>query len=107
MKKRDFIKTSAAIACTTLSPSSLLAITKGAKRLRTAHIGVGGMGAADLESIASHGAVDVVSLCDVDRNNLNLAHKLYPSAKIYQDYRILLNEMKSEIDAVVVSGVFS
>jgi len=103
MKKRDFIKTSAAIAGTALFPSSLLAITKVAKRLRTAHIGVGGMGAADLESIASHGAVDVVALCDVDRNNLNLAHKLYPSAKIYQDYRILLNEMKSEIDAVVVS----
>lgn len=104
MKKRDFIKTSAAIAGTALFPSSFLAITKGAKRLRTAHIGVGGMGAADLESIASHGAVDVVALCDVDRNNLNLAHKLYPSAKIYQDYRILLNEMKSEIDAVVVSA---
>ena len=103
MKKRDFIKTSATIASAVLVPSPLLAITKGAKRLRTAHIGVGGMGAVDLESIASHEAVDVVALCDVDRNNLNPAHKLYPNAKIFQDYRILLNEMKSEIDAVIVS----
>ena len=103
MKKRDFIKTTATIAGTALFQSSLLAITKEAKRLRTAHIGVGGMGASDLQSIASHYAVDVVALCDVDRNNLNTAHKLYPNAKIFQDYRILLTEMKSEIDAVIVS----
>ncbi len=103
MKKRDFIKTTAALAGTALMPSSLFTLPKGVKRLRTAHIGVGGMGAADLESIASHEAVEVVALCDVDQNNLNAAHKLYPNAKTYTDYRTLLNDMKSEIDAVVVS----
>ena len=54
MKKREFIKTSAVLASTALFPSSLLALSKEGKRLRTAHIGVGGMGASDLESIASH-----------------------------------------------------
>jgi predicted dehydrogenase len=72
-------------------------------RLRTAHIGVGGMGAADLGSIASHQSVDVVALCDVDATNLEAANKLYPKAKVYKDYRVMLNEMASEIDAVVVS----
>ncbi|MFL2597909.1 MAG: twin-arginine translocation signal domain-containing protein, partial [Flavobacteriaceae bacterium] len=58
MKKRDFLKTSAAVATTTLLPSSLLAsLTKNNTRLRTAHIGIGGMGAADLASIASHKSV--------------------------------------------------
>ena len=67
MKKRDFLKTSAALASTTLMPSSLLASFSGSKtRLRTAHIGVGAMGAQDLQSIASHKSVDVVALCDVD-----------------------------------------
>ena len=47
MKKRDFLKTSAALASTALLPKSLFALTKNNKRLRTAHIGVGGMGAAD------------------------------------------------------------
>ena len=103
MKKRDFIKTSVALAGSALLPSSIFAIPKGVKRLRTAHIGVGGMGAADLDSIASHNAVDVVALCDVDQNNLNAAHKLYPSAKTFIDYRNLLNKMKYEIDAVIVS----
>jgi predicted dehydrogenase len=103
MKKRDFIKTSAALAGTALLPSSIFAMTKGTKRLRTAHIGVGGMGAADLKSIASHEAVDVVALCDVDQNNLNAAQQLYPNAKTFSDYRDLLNNMADEIDAVVVS----
>tara|TARA_B100000768_G_scaffold86729_1_gene81708 strand:+ start:319 stop:1659 length:1341 start_codon:yes stop_codon:yes gene_type:complete len=103
MKKRDFLKTSAALASTALLPNSLFALTKNNKRLRTAHIGVGGMGAADLASISSHAQVDVVALCDVDSKNLAAAKTLHPSAKIYTDYRTLLIEMKEDIDAVVVS----
>ena len=103
MKKRDFLKTSAALASTALLPKSLFALTKNNKRLRTAHIGVGGMGAADLASISSHSMVDVVGLCDVDSKNLAAAKNLHPSAKTYTDYRTLLTEMKEDIDAVVVS----
>jgi len=105
MKKRDFLKTSMAVASSALLPSSLMALTSKPKsaRLRTAHIGVGGMGAADLKSIASHDAVDVVALCDVDAKNLAAAHELYPKAKVFSDYRQLLKEMSTEIDAVVVS----
>ena len=103
MKKRDFLKTSAALASTALFPKSLFALTKNNKRLRTAHIGVGGMGASDLASISSHVLVDVVALCDVDSKNLAAAKILHPSAKTYTDYRILLTEMKEDIDAVVVS----
>lgn len=103
MKKRDFLKTSAALASTALLPKSLFALTKNNKRLRTAHIGVGGMGAADLASISSHALVDVVALCDVDSKNLAAAKTLHPNAKTFTDYRTLLTEMKEDIDAVVVS----
>ena len=61
------------------------------------------MGLSDLESISSHALVDVVALCDVDSIALKEAHKLYPSAKTYTDYRELLKEMKDDIDAVIVS----
>ena len=103
MKKRDFLKTSAALASTALLPSSLFSLTKNNARLRTAHIGVGGMGAADLASISSHDLVDVVALCDVDVKNLAAAKTLHPNATTYSDYRTLLVEMKDGIDAVVVS----
>ncbi len=102
MKRRAFLKNASVLAGITILPSSVWALTKNAK-LRTAHIGVGGMGAADLEAIASHGMVEVTVLCDVDANNLAAAQKLYPNAKTYKDYRKLFAELGNAIDAVIVS----
>ena len=104
MKKRDFLKTSVALASATIIPSPLLISTSPKKTiLRTAHIGVGGMGASDLESISSHKSVQVVALCDVDKNSLDDAQMKFPNAKVFKDYRIMLSEMSESIDAVVVS----
>jgi len=102
MNKRDFLKTTGVFALGALLPSSVWALSKN-NRLRTAHIGVGGMGAADLASISSHSQVDVVALCDVDSNALEAAKKLHPNATVFTDYRILLKEMANNIDAVIVS----
>ena len=102
MRRRDFLKNAAAFSAITLLPSSVWAITKNGK-LRTAHIGVGNMGASDLESIASHPMVEVTALCDVDSNYLAAAQKLYPEAKVFTDYRRLFDQMGSSIDAVIVS----
>lgn len=102
MKRRDFIKNTAGFASITFLPSSVWALTKNAK-LRTAHIGVGGMGGADLKSISSHPMVEVTALCDVDANNLAAAQKLHPKAKTFTDYRKLFDQMGGAIDAVVVS----
>ena len=101
MKKRDFLKSTGALAIAALLPSSVWALSKN-QRLRTAHIGVSAMGGSDLASISSHKLVDVVALCDVDSNALKTAKKLHPNAKVYTDYRILLKEMKNDIDAVIV-----
>jgi len=104
MKKRDFLKTSAALASTSLMPSSLLASLAGSKtRLRTAHIGVGGMGASDLASISSHESVDVVALCDVDSMALIKASEIHPNAKTYKDFRVMLKDISLDFDAVIVS----
>lgn len=102
MNKRDFLKNAAILTSASILPSSVWAFSS-ADKLRTAHIGVGGMGAADLAAISSHSAVEVVALCDVDANNLAAAQKLHPKAKLFTDYRKLLSEMGSSIDAVVVS----
>ena len=71
--------------------------------LRTAHIGVGNMGFEDLKAISSHKSVKVTALCDVDANNLAAAQELFPEAKTYKDYRVMLAEIGEEIDAVTVS----
>jgi len=102
MKRREFIKSTSALASVTLLPSSVWAgIKKG--KIRTAHIGVGGMGAADLSSIASHPSVEVSALCDVDADRLASAHLKYPDAKVFSDYRVLFEKMGRKIDAVIVS----
>jgi predicted dehydrogenase len=102
MKKRDFIKSTAALTLGAFLPSPIWALSKN-ERLRTAHIGLGMMGVEDLKAISSHEMVDVVALCDVDLNALEEAQKRHPNAKLYSDYRILLEEMKDDIDAVIVS----
>ncbi len=102
MKRRNFVKNTAALASTSLLPSSIWAIAKD-KKLRTAHIGVGNMGGEDLKAISSHAMVEVTALCDVDANNLAAASKLHPKAKLFSDYRKMLAEMSKQIDAVIVS----
>lgn len=101
LNRRDFLKNSGLIA-------SAIALSDKWKwspneKLRTAHIGVGNMGKEDLMAVSSHDAVQVTALCDVDANNLAAAHELFPDAKIYADYRVMLEEMSDMIDAVIVS----
>ncbi|MEQ9442014.1 MAG: Gfo/Idh/MocA family oxidoreductase [Cyclobacteriaceae bacterium] len=102
MNKREFLKNVSTLSSIAFLPSGAWAFAKE-KRLRTAHIGVSNMGAADLKAISSHNLVDVVALCDVDANNLAAAHQEHPQAKTYSDYRMLFKEMGKEIDAVIVS----
>jgi predicted dehydrogenase len=102
INRRKFIKDAAILASITILPSSAWANVKKGK-LRTAHIGVGGMGLDDLRSIASHKAVEVTALCDVDANNLAAAQKLFPKAKAFADYRKLFDKVGKHIDAVIVS----
>jgi len=106
MNKSEFIKKSAALSSFVLLPSGIWSCTEKKEkisRLRTAQIGVGNMGAADLEAISSHAKVDVTALCDVDTNYLAAAKALHPNAKTFSDYRVMLKEMENDIDAVIVS----
>ncbi len=103
MNKREFLKNSALGALGFMLAPSLLKGFPTGGRLRTAHIGVGNMGAEDLKAISSHPSVDVVALCDVDALNLSAAHKRHPRARVFSDYRVMLKELRDEIDAVIVS----
>ena len=101
--RRKFIKTSAVVASLPLIPHGLWSQMKN-KKLRTVHIGVGGMGFSDLKDISSHNDVLVVGLCDVDNTALFKVGQLFPGAKKYKDYRLMLKELQNDYDAVVVSA---
>lgn len=83
------------------SAKALAALPNG--KLRHACIGVGGMGAHDLQNFKSHPDVEIVALCDVDENNLKKAAEIIPGARLYTDWRELLKKEKNKIDAVNIT----
>lgn len=102
--RRTFIK--GAVAAGTVGPLILPKLSMAApanSRLQHAAIGVGGQGAYDLGQINGSKKVDVVALCDIDENNLNEALKRYPKARLYRDWREMLDKEEKNIDSVNVS----
>ena len=105
MQRRKFLKASAVLAAaTTLSSCNKLVASNGEPNvLRTAHIGIGNMGMEDLKAVSSHPNVVVTALCDVDSNYLSAAKAMFPEAVTFSDYRVMLEEIGDDVDAVVVS----
>ena len=73
--------------------------TPPSEKVNIAGIGVGGMGGANLQALASQ---NIVALCDVDHDNAAHTFKEYPKAKLYTDYREMLDKQK-DIEAVVIA----
>ena len=69
------------------------------EKLNIGIIGVHSRGAANMAAVAT--TENVAALCDVDENYLAEAAKKYPRAKIYADWRKLLEQ--KDLDAVTVS----
>ena len=71
------------------------------ERFYVAGIGVGGKGAGEVNDITAAGG-KFVALCDVDATRAQKIVKAFPDAKVYQDFREMLDKEKG-IDAVSVS----
>lgn len=70
------------------------------EKLRIAAIGCGGKGKSDIESMA-HEAI--VALCDVDDARAAETYEQYPNLPRYRDFRVMLEKMENQIDAVIIS----
>lgn len=101
--RRSFLKraVTASIAGPLIVPRLSLA-SPPSGRLQHAAVGVGGQGGYDLGQIFSSGKVDVVALCDIDKNNLDKAAQTYPGARLYRDWREMLEKEEKNIDSVSV-----
>ncbi len=74
----------------------------GGRKIRHASFGTSGMAWSDVTSIASHPAVEVVAGCDVDERSTTEFRKKFPNARIYTDYRELLDKER-DLQTVNVS----
>ncbi|MDH5400055.1 MAG: Gfo/Idh/MocA family oxidoreductase, partial [Cyclobacteriaceae bacterium] len=72
-------------------------------KLNLASIGAGGKGASDIQNAYNEGAENVVALCDVDKARCKQSIDRFPKAKFYSDFRVMLEEMGKDIDAVTIS----
>jgi len=103
MKRRDFIKASAAATFGfQFIPRAVLGQTgetPPSRKINLAAIGCGGQAGSDLKNMDGE---NVVALCDVDDKRGAAMFAKYPDAKRYKDYRIMLEEMADKIDAVLV-----
>jgi predicted dehydrogenase len=71
--------------------------------LSHACIGVAGMGVGDMQNFLQHPRVRITAMCDVDDQHLAAARKLAPEARIYHDWRELLEKEGASIDSVNVT----
>ena len=104
INRRNFIKgASATLALTALGAHTVQAFNT-AKTYRVGLIGTGWYGKSDLFRLIQVADVEVVALCDVDKNMLTAAgnmvsqrQKSKATPKLYGDYRKMLAENKFDI----------
>jgi len=98
LNRRQFIRQSAAA-----TGAWLVGVRAHARRLspndklNIGMIGVANRAGADLREVSTE---NIVALCDIDDNYLAAVREKYPSAKVYNDFRRLLDQ--KDIDAVVI-----
>ncbi len=101
MKTSDAITRRTAVAAFTIVPRNVLAGSGGpapSDKLNIAAAGVGGMGANYLAGCETE---NIVALADVDHSLAARVFRKYPKAKIYKDFRGML-EREKNVDAVIV-----
>ena len=107
INRRRFIYSSALASaavlagCRTNDPATTARINYKSpnEKLNIGGIGVEGKGAGDIEGCRGE---NIVALCDVDETKLTGAGQKYAGAKLYRDYREMLEKQK-DLDAVIIS----
>ncbi len=100
--RRKFMAASVSVAIFTIVPRYVLGgpgYTAPSDKLNIAGIGIGGKGNVDVNSVKSE---NIVALCDVDLKKGSHTFKQFPKAKVYRDYRVMLEKQK-DIDAVMIA----
>jgi predicted dehydrogenase len=102
--RRTFLgSTAAAVAAFTIVPRHVLGgpgYTPPSEKLNIASVGAGGQAGGDIGRVDSE---NIVALCDVDEKCAAKTFEKYPNAQKFKDFRIMLEKMDKQIDAVIVA----
>ncbi|MHC4433956.1 MAG: Gfo/Idh/MocA family protein [Planctomycetota bacterium] len=104
LSRRQFVRAAGPVlAGMTIVPRHVLG---GAGRIppsetiQVAGIGIGGVGRGQIASIGKQAGTRIAFLCDVDDVYAKKTYDDFPNAKVYRDYREMLNAEDDKIDAV-------
>jgi len=104
LSRKRFLKHAGAAATGfAILPSTVIAglgHKQPSDKLNIAGIGVGGMGRRNLNNMSNE---NIVALCDVDWKYAAKTFNDFPKAQKYEDYRRMMDDMESTIDAVVIA----
>ncbi len=101
LSRRRFLQTVA--ATTAVGPFMSIRPRAAGPTLRHASIGASGQAFSDLKSFATHPSFELVAVADVDLCRFEALQKAFPKARVYQDWRELLEKEHTRIDSVNVS----
>ena len=101
--RRSFLKTLGTAALVTPFVTRDLIARPPSEVLRHASFGAGGMAWSDLTEIAKFKRVQLVAVAEVDLRRTADLKKRFPTTRIYQDWRELLDKEGKHLDSVNVS----
>lgn len=106
VKRRNFIKTTATGTLGYMLLSGCQSVAKKVdanSKLNVAYIGIGGRGHFLAKDLFNYEKVNSVALCDVDDQYASRTYRLAPKLPKFADYRVMLDKMGKDIDAVVIA----
>jgi hypothetical protein len=101
--RREFLRGAAAAgAGLVILSSSRAAFSFAAnEKINVALVGVGGRGRWFVDEVPK--IENVVAMCDVNQSKASYAYKLFPDLPKFEDFRVMLDKMDRQIDAVIVA----
>ena len=104
LNRRNFLKGAAVAGGLMVLPSWSIAKTPGPNsKLRVAVVGVGGRGDAVISAFRNSPHVEFAAFCDVDDTMAAKTYKEFPTVPRFRDFRVMLDKMDKQIDAVTVA----
>lgn len=108
LTRRSFLRGTAALAAfPAIIPASVIGANPPSERIVMGALGVGSMGQGDVRGFLGKSNVQMVAVCDVDRNHLAATKKIVddhygnPDCRTYGDFRDLL--AREDLDAVTTA----
>ncbi len=102
--RREFMASTAAFTAFSIVPRTALAASgeqAPSDKLNLGCVGVGGMqGLNDTRNVSTE---NIYALCDVDETFLGKAAELFPKAKLYRDYREMLDKEHKNLDGITIT----